>query len=94
MFHFAGCQSPVLLLLRWASQLLVEGVGQEGEHCEGREALADYLIGGEEVMELSDQEKTHRQTGPHLRQFVLKRMLSILVQSSFYKLSLGLRLRS
>ena len=94
MFHFAGCQSPVLLLLRWASQLLVEGVGQEGEHCEGREALADYLNGGEEIMELSDQEKTHRQTGPHLRQFVLKRMLSILVQSSFYKLSLGLRLRS
>ena len=45
VFHFAGCQSPVLLLLRWASQLLVEGVGQEGQHCEGWEALADYLKG-------------------------------------------------
>ena len=93
MFHFAGCQSPVLLLLRWASQLLVEGVGQEGEHCEGWEALADYL-NEEEIMELSELQKTHRQTGPHLRQFVLKRLLSILVQSSLYKLSLGLRLRS
>ena len=86
VFDFAGCQSPVFLLLRPASQLEVERVGQEGQHCEGGETLADNLNDGVQakLWGTAEQQETHRQTGANLRQFVLQQFLSILVQSSFY----------
>ena len=47
VFYLACRQSPVVLLLCRGCEVLVEGVGQEGEDCEGREGLADYLNHGE-----------------------------------------------
>ena len=43
MFYLGGSQAPVFLLLRRGSQALVERVGQQGQHGEAGEGLADYL---------------------------------------------------
>ena len=78
MFDLVCCQAPVFLLLRRGPELLVEGVGQEGEDCEGREGLADDLNETEGLAgTYRPTENTHSQTGAHLRQFVLNNPLDI-----------------